>query len=238
MTLHVFAGPSLPPDERPMLTGATWHPPAAGGDLLRLHCAPGDVVCLVDGAFETVPAVRHKEILLLLSRSVAVFGAASMGALRAAEMSGCGMIGIGRIHRAYARGLLAGDDWVAVSHAPAELGWRATTIALVDLAAGLQRAVRCRALPVRAAAALWRAGAGLYYQDRDWRTVERWSGIDPSVLAGFADWRASAWTSQKTLDARACVAAAAATDPPAPVAFVDTEFLRRFAASVSVDPGA
>ena len=42
-----------------------------------------------------------------------VFGAASMGALRAAELAPFGMIGVGAIFAAYRDGRLTGDDEVA-----------------------------------------------------------------------------------------------------------------------------
>ena len=42
------------------------------------------------GAFASVPAVRHKEILWALSEGIPVIGAASIGALRAAELTAFG----------------------------------------------------------------------------------------------------------------------------------------------------
>ena len=78
---------------------------------------------LIDGLFDASPAVRHKELLQLMARGVPVIGAASMGALRAAELAPFGMIGVGRIFTAYAAGALVGDDEVALLHGPEELGW-------------------------------------------------------------------------------------------------------------------
>ncbi|MEJ0097006.1 MAG: TfuA-like protein [Bauldia sp.] len=48
--------------------------------------AGASVIGLVDGVFENVASVWHKEILYALSEGVQVFGAASMGALRAADV--------------------------------------------------------------------------------------------------------------------------------------------------------
>ena len=46
----------------------------------------------------------HKEILFALSEGIDVYGAASMGALRAAELDAFGMRGIGDVYSAYAEG--------------------------------------------------------------------------------------------------------------------------------------
>jgi hypothetical protein len=45
--------------------------------------------------FDSTPAVLHKEILWAMDRGVGVSGAASMGALRAAELHWYGMVGVG-----------------------------------------------------------------------------------------------------------------------------------------------
>ena len=50
---------------------------------------------LIDGYFERVPSVSHKEILWAMSQGIVVIGAASMGALRAAELAPFGMLGVG-----------------------------------------------------------------------------------------------------------------------------------------------
>lgn len=68
MSVHVFLGPSLPIAEaRQVLPQAVYHPPAAVGDVYRV-AASGDcsVLALIDGLFQSVPAVWHKEILFAL----------------------------------------------------------------------------------------------------------------------------------------------------------------------------
>jgi len=64
------------------------------------------VIGIVDGYFERVPAVWHKEILWAMSRGVHVLGAASMGALRAAELHPFGMVGVGAIFEGFRDGEL------------------------------------------------------------------------------------------------------------------------------------
>lgn len=133
----LFAGPSLRRDRGALPPGFALRPPAKCGDLLATLPARPAAVLLVDGLFETGPTVWHKEILLLIEAGIAVYGAASLGALRAAELDLYGMIGIGAIYRAYRDGLIDRDDAVMVSHAPAELGYAPLTVALVDAEASI-----------------------------------------------------------------------------------------------------
>src|SRR5690606_27012476 len=59
-------------------------------------------------------------------------GAASIGALRAAELAADGMRGVGHVHRLFRCGALAEDD-VYVLHAPAPLRYRCLTLPLVNV---------------------------------------------------------------------------------------------------------
>ncbi|SIN92433.1 hypothetical protein SAMN02745824_2317 [Parasphingorhabdus marina DSM 22363] len=237
MTDHIFAGPSLAGIARPPLADTRWHPPAKGGDLLQLDLRAGDRVCLIDGVFESAPAVRHKEILLLLASHIAVFGASSMGALRAAEMARYGMTGVGRIYCAFARGVFTRDDWVALRHAPAEMDCQPLTLALADLIFGLQHAVREKALSARQAGRLLRAGAGIFYQDRDWARIESASALGNNILESFRTWRAGRWRSQKREDALACLSllTSCRDEPNIRPEYVDTPFLRNFATASGID---
>ena len=131
-----------------LLPGATVLPPARQGDLFRaVHAHDPAVIGLVDGAFLDVPAVWHREILWSLHRGVVVLGAASMGALRAAELHPYGMHGVGTVFDAYHSSHLPGwsepfedDDEVAIVHAPMEAGGQPLSDAMVDLRCTLARA--------------------------------------------------------------------------------------------------
>jgi hypothetical protein len=133
MTAYVFLGPSLPLDQARTILDATYLPPVQQGDLLRLLERKPRYVGIIDGYFETVPAVWHKEILLAMREGVHVFGAASMGALRAAELQPFGMIGVGKIFQWFSDETIVADDEVAVRHGPAELGYLPLNQSLVDI---------------------------------------------------------------------------------------------------------
>src|SRR5262245_14346113 len=108
----VFLGPSLPLGPAGAILDATSQAPVRQGDVLRVLAQKPDAIGIVDGFFERVPSVWHKEILLALSRGVRVYGAASMGALRAAELHAYGMIGVGQIFEQFKSGFLEDDDEV------------------------------------------------------------------------------------------------------------------------------
>ena len=111
----VFLGPTLPLSDAQAALDATFLRPAGQGDvLLAAHAFRPRAMVLIDGEFEHRPAVRHKEILWAMAQGIVMIGAASMGALRAAELHGFGMIGVGAIYRWYRRFPLAPDDAVAV----------------------------------------------------------------------------------------------------------------------------
>ena len=118
----VFLGPSLPRPEARSILAADCRPPAGQGDVFRAALDGPPAIALMDGIFRDAPTVRHREILWALARGIPVFGASSMGALRAAELDRQGMIGTGLIYRWYRRYALLPDDAVAVTHGPRELG--------------------------------------------------------------------------------------------------------------------
>ncbi|MEN3307144.1 MAG: hypothetical protein V7603_3346 [Micromonosporaceae bacterium] len=169
MTRYLFVGPSLP-DAASLLTAGdiTVLPPVAAGDLLRLAPRQGDVVGVVDGYFHQTRAVRHKEILALLDAGVAVLGAASIGALRAAELDAFGMGGVGSIYRDYRRGRLTADDEVALLHGPAEEGYPSISEPLVNIRATLDLCVRERILDESTAGRLVAALARRPYRLRSY----------------------------------------------------------------------
>ena len=169
MTRYLFAGPSLP--DATGLAGITVLPPVAAGDLLRLEPRAGDVVGIVDGYFHQTRAVRHKEILALIDAGVTVLGAASMGALRAAELDTYGMVGVGRVYDDYRLGRLTADDEVALLHGPAEDGYPAISEPLVNIRATLQLGVREDVLDEAAAGRLVDGLARRPYRLRSYRAL-------------------------------------------------------------------
>lgn len=170
----VYAGPTISPAEiQAVLPGAEVRPPVARGDLLAGDWHPGDVAVIVDGYFRERPSVGHKEILWLLGNGVDVVGAASMGALRAAELGPYGMRGVGAVYGMYASGEIDGDDEVGVLHGPAEMGYPARTVALVNLRYGCREGAAAGLLPAEAGQRIVAAAKALPFMFRNWPDIER-----------------------------------------------------------------
>ncbi len=219
--IAVFAGPSLPPAERPAGEGLRFLPPVAQGDVARLmRRGPRPAaIAILDGFFEGEPAVLHKEILWALAEGVPVLGAASMGALRAAELHGHGMIGVGEIFAAYRDGVLVDDDEVAVLHGPAEAGYPPASEAMVNIRATLEVACRRGILDAAGRDALIEIGRRIFYKERSWRRLlaaADEAGIEAASLKALAAWLPEGRIDRKREDARALLAVL--RDPPSPPA--------------------
>lgn len=186
----VYIGPTLPAAEvRARLPGATVLPPAGVGDILRATRQRGlRRIAIVDGYFERMAAVWHKEILVALAKGIAVWGAASMGALRAAELAPFGMRGVGTIYKAYSSGRLVADDEVAVAHLPAEGAYRAVSDALVNLRDGLARARGAGIISRSAHDQLVELARARSYRERTWGAL-----IADGRAAGINVERLTAW---------------------------------------------
>jgi hypothetical protein len=184
-------------------------PPAAQGDVLHLAKARPRAIGVIDGYFDGVPAIWHKEILWALTQGIHVFGSASMGALRAAELHQFGMRGVGRIFAAYLAGELEDDDEVAVLHGPAPAGYVTLSEPMVNIRATLEAAERAGIVSAATRAALIERGKGLFYQERTWERVLADGRAGP--LAGeiqtLRAWLPSGRIDQKRRDAREMIAA-------------------------------
>ncbi|MGZ8282510.1 MAG: TfuA-like protein [Allosphingosinicella sp.] len=211
----IFAGPSVPRSSRIVDSRLAWRPPASAGDLLRLLDHPPQIICLIDGFFDARPAVWHKEILLLMQAGAVVLGAASMGALRAAELDSFGMLGVGRIYRAYRAGQISGDDEVALIHASEDADWKPLTEPMVDVRATLLLAVRRKILSAETARHVRAAARSIHFADRTWPGILARSPAH--VPSGFLAWTRAHAIGLKAEDARQCLAAALATTFSRPI---------------------
>ena len=224
----VFLGPSLPLQDAERLLRADVRPPVRQGDIYRLlQRGCPRAIAIIDGYFQEVPSVWHKEILWALDQGVPVYGAASMGALRAAELERYGMQGVGRIFEAYRDGVyppfnqevFEDDDEVAVIHGPAELGFPALSDAMVDLRSTFARAAAEGVLDEALRDSLVAAFKERPYRQRSWDALpEVLAALDVAEDTGAAlqRWLAEGRVEQKREDALALLrhlAAAGDGDP-------------------------
>src|SRR5216117_1147968 len=168
MSIYVFTGPTLSPSVAHKYLKATYLGPVAQGDILRLLPKRPSVIGIIDGVFEFVPSVWHKEILLALQDGVRVYGAASMGALRAAELADFGMIGVGEVFRRFRSGECEDDDEVAVTFGPEEVGHRSLSEAMVDVRDLCKAALSRNVIDANSEARLVGIAKQLHFRMRNW----------------------------------------------------------------------
>lgn len=192
MRAVIFLGPTLSVTEARTVLDAIYLPPAQQADILSaLGTYRPDVIGLVDGEFGQALSVWHKEILFALERGVPVFGASSMGALRAAETDAFGMTGVGWIYRMFASGELTDDDEVAVAHASSESGYRTLSEPLVNLRATFADARDSGLIDDALCKQLIEIGKALHFPERSFGRVLRLAerkGAPAGQIAALAAW--------------------------------------------------
>jgi hypothetical protein len=214
MTAVIFAGPSICGLNLPSRPNLLFLPPAKQGDLFRATLLRPSAIGLIDGYFEGVPSVWHKEILWAISQGIMVFGGSSMGALRAAELDVFGMVGIGRIYQWYRDCVLEDDDEVALIHGPAESGFVPLSDPMVDVRATCAAAVEQGVVSQLTAEAIRAAAKRLHFRERSWNGILAAAGPG---LDEFASWLPAGKIDQKQRDAEALISAVTVyVDQPAP----------------------
>lgn len=159
----VFLGPTLAREDAERVLDAEYLPPICRGDLAKL---PEHVrfVGIIDGEFYQSLSVSPKEVVKLLRRGVTVFGASSMGALRAAETWKLGMIGVGQIFEMFRDGILDADDEVALVYERDT--YRNLSTPLVNLRAALDMATAADVIDTQEKEDLLLRIKSLYFPDR------------------------------------------------------------------------
>jgi hypothetical protein len=152
-----------------------------------------------------------------MTQGTHVFGSASMGALRAAELCDFGMQGVGRIFEAYRAGTLppyAGpfedDDEVAVIHGPPETGYVALSEAMVNIRATLAKAEADGVIEAASRDALAALAKQLFYHERSYErllALADTASLPPPQIAALRAWLPDGRIDQKLLDAQAMLAA-------------------------------
>ena len=79
MRVCVFVGPTLRLQDLEATPEIVALPPAAQGDVYRAAQSRPQAIGIIDGYFEGVLSVWHKEILYAMAEGIHVFGAASIG---------------------------------------------------------------------------------------------------------------------------------------------------------------
>jgi hypothetical protein len=204
VNVYVFTGPTISAADANSELKAVYLPPAAEGDVYRATLNHPQAIGIIDGYFQSIPTVRHKEILWAMSRGIHVFGSASIGALRAAELAAFGMEGVGTVFEFYRDGMLEDDDEVAIAHGPAEVGFVAGSEAMVNIRQTLRKAEQDGIISTELRKFLEKIGKELFYPNRNYSLLLRCAserGIPKDDLTRFRAWLPQGQVNQKREDA-------------------------------------
>jgi hypothetical protein len=146
-------------------------PPIRRGDLHSVSEEDVSIVSIIDGDFYQSLAVSPKEVLAVMRRGVTVVGGASMGALRAAELSPYGMIGVGTIFRWYRTGRVTRDDDVAIMYASQAPEYRTLTVPMVNVIWVLEQGKTTGWLSRRSHRRVLVAARNTHWTKRNWPTI-------------------------------------------------------------------
>lgn len=198
----VFLGPSCPDLRAGPLSDIELRPPAVRGDLDAARSEGRSTIVLIDGEMVHGYAPSPGEVLDALRAGIRVFGAASLGALRAVELLPFGMIGHGWIFEAFRRGYIAGDDELVSLLLPESL--HTLTVPLVRVRHAIGQLVAAGAMAAAQGRAALHDLKGLHYEQRTPNRVEaalERVGIDGCLRARIG----SAEFDIKRIDALSCI---------------------------------
>lgn len=202
MSVFVFLGPSLNLNEATkILPNAHYLPPVACGDIISILQLKPKIIVIIDGYFENRPAVWHKEILYAISKGIVVYGASSMGALRASELDIFGMIGIGEIYNRYHTATIIDDDEVALSHSHQIDNFKRYTIPMINIRITAELALKQCIIEQSWANKFLKIAKNIFYRERTYDAlVDRCKHLDK--IGEFMVWFKNNYIDQKMLDAK------------------------------------
>jgi len=189
----IYLGPSLPVDEAKKLLHSnnnrevTYAPPIKRGDIPKAISENYQVIGIIDGIFFRESAVSPREIMEVLKSNIKVYGASSMGALRASELDRYGMVGIGKIYNWYRDGTLNSDDEVALSFDSEE--FIPISEPLVNIRETMKKALSENIINQEEYKIIFESAKKLYFPERKWKNIiqisEKKMGKNLSYFSDF-----------------------------------------------------
>lgn len=172
MKIKIYSGLSVKRETvRKVLPGAVFCGPVARGDLYSDIHDKTNVIGIVDGKFMQSLAVSPTEIMDALRCGIRVYGASSIGALRAVEMRNHGMIGCGEIYRHVLSQAYFRDDQLGLIFYDSSN--RRPNLPHIDLLFSVTKAVEQKKLDRSLAQLILKSYEQIYFADRNWFELER-----------------------------------------------------------------
>jgi hypothetical protein len=172
----VFTGPCLDHETiREVLPEAIILPPARQGDVISnlMEYEPSHVL-LLEGLFHSSLSVWHKELAwsMLIPGVKGVYGAASMGALRAADLADYGMIGSGKIFNWFYEGVTFDESEVSAVYVegPNET-FKSYTVPLCNVRGALLKGLEEKLLSAEEAEKIFTDARAIHWTERTERAL-------------------------------------------------------------------
>jgi hypothetical protein len=130
---------------------------------------------IIDGIFHQSLSIWHKEVIwaLQIPGVKAVYGASSMGALRAADMANFGMIGCGKIYEWYFEGVIVDEAAVASMYTASPRGELvASTVPTVNIYGSLLKGLETGVIDSEQAEGMFSRAAAIHWTERTMRSLE------------------------------------------------------------------
>jgi ribosomal protein S12 methylthiotransferase accessory factor len=176
----VFLGPSLSLERaKAVLPDADFRPPIRRDDLMGIHA--GSIVGIIDGLLDESLVISPGEIRDAIDYGVQIYGAASIGALRAAEVPA--VIGVGRVYEMYRSGTIEHGDEIAAMLRPDTFA--ALTEPLVNVRFAVAHLVHTGTLSRTDGEAIVQAATHLHFSERTYPTILAASSLADDI--GIAD---------------------------------------------------
>lgn len=193
----VFAGGSITESELEADPDRVWTRPVEQGDLLAAVLEGFETVLLIDGYFHTKFPCTTLEVMLAIEQGVNVFGAASMGALRAAELEAYGMTGMGYVFETLKQQDIMGYHLVAQTYHEDD---RPLTVPLVEIRYFLEQALAAGLLDAAAFRESLDLAEQIPFMQLNWRVF--FARVSSEALQSFYDEQGAAAFEVKRQDAQ------------------------------------
>lgn len=177
----VFIGPTAPPqDVLSALPNALVRPPCRRGDLYRYRILKHPIFLIIDGVFGGPLAIPPREVIDVIQDGAVVVGASSMGALRAADCSPAGALGIGMVYRLYRLRAISSENEVAVTFRE-DQPYPSLTEPLINIRVALRRAVKRGLMTSADSLSIVAAAESKHYSQRTWSEAFKDAGVRPPM---------------------------------------------------------
>jgi len=200
----VFLGPSLSIEKARKIINAEFLPPAKKGDFIKLSLIPEKkIIILIDGVFlQDYPPTPIEVFQVVNKNNFQVYGASSLGALRAVELEKFGMKGYGQVFELFKKNIINSDDEVAVTF---DNSYNLLSEAMIDIRYNLFLAFKKGIIDKETKQLITRTAKKIYFPFRSYenivkKSIELYSDTRDSI-EDFHNFVSTQRQSLKELDA-------------------------------------